>query len=160
MKETIKEIDFLDPPAMDFEDIFLKLEKTERADNERGFFPCDCFGIFLKGTETKVGGINFKIGETKDLIRYGGHIGYGIAEEHRGNGYASKACLALRKFIAVYYDEVIITCNPDNIPSVRSVEKLGATFIEIVEVPKGNPTLARNPNRIRSRYSWKINKPQ
>ena len=35
-------------------------------------------------------------------------------------------------------DELIITCSPDNIPSYKTLVKLGGELIELVEVPKNH----------------------
>jgi RimJ/RimL family protein N-acetyltransferase len=34
---------------------------------------------------------------------------------------------------------VWITCHPGNTPSIRTIEALGATYVETVDLPPGHP---------------------
>ena len=67
-----------------------------------------------------VGHIVYRYG-TKEQLKYSGHIGYTIDEEYRGHGYAY---MALRDLLSIIdKDEVIITCDLDNIASYKTIEK-------------------------------------
>jgi tagatose 1,6-diphosphate aldolase len=44
-----------------------------------------------------------------------------------------------------------ITCNPDNIASRRTCERIGARLVEVVDVPEGTP-LYRRGERQKCRY--------
>lgn len=68
-----------------------------------------------------VGRLVYRYG-SDELLKYSGHIGYHIEEEFRGNNYAYKAVLEL--FNLKHLDEVIITCDLDNIASQKTIEKL------------------------------------
>lgn len=101
------------------------------------------------------GHINFRVGETRHVLRCAGHVGYGVLPEHRGNSYALKACLALRPFIKTIYPKVILTADPDNHASIAIIRKLGALFIEEAQVPKSDPSY-HNGARKKLLFEWEI----
>lgn len=122
------------------------------ADPSREFVPSYYFSIMnLEGCE--VGHINFRVGDTPHVLICAGHIGYEIIETFRGNGYAGQACRALAPFISTAYDSVTITCDPDNMASMRTIEKLGATYTDTVPVPPHDPHYLRG-SRFKRRYKW------
>jgi RimJ/RimL family protein N-acetyltransferase len=86
---------------------------------------------------TIAGGIGLRIGNTPDIERYIGHIGYNVYSPVRGNHYAERAVrlllpLAARHGLATLW----ITCNPDNAASRRTCERLGCELVEIVDLPE------------------------
>ncbi len=101
----------------------------------------------------KVGYINFKVGDTNHVRQCVGHIGYEILPEYRGNSYSYFACNAIRPFIRVFYDRVILTSDPENIPSIKTIEKLGANFLNEIMVPEYDPSYKSGSKRKR-RYEW------
>ena len=118
--------------------IDLVLNKMVDADDERGFVPALLYNIVLHGTDEIVGCCDARIGYNENIY-YGGHLGYSVKEEHRGNGYAVEAVELLKQvFKANNIRHIYITNNPDNHPSIRVCEKVGAKFIKIVELPEYN----------------------
>ena len=105
---------------------------------------------------TWIGDIDVRIGNTRHLILYGGHIGYSVHESYQGHCYAAKACRII-KDVALEHGmtELWITCNPENIASRKTCEKLGAVFVNIVDVPAGTELFNRGDYR-KCRYLWKI----
>ena len=89
---------------------------------------------------TIVGHINFKVGNTNHVRQCVGHIGYEILPEHRGNSYSYFACNAIRAFVKVFYKKVILTCDPENTPSIKIIEKLNGKFLNEITVPKHDPS--------------------
>jgi len=72
-------------------------------------------------------------------VYYGGHIGYGIDEAHRGHHYAEEASRILFRLAKAHGMEYIyISCDPDNLPSRRTCERLGGKLLEIAELPENN----------------------
>jgi len=71
-------------------------------------------------------------------------IGWALAPEHQGQGYATEAGRAVLAygFEALGLHRIIATCQPQNIPSVRVAEKLGmrreAHFRECMLAPDGS----------------------
>ncbi len=118
-------------------EIALKLTKTFEGDPERGWVPAYYFDICdRKGR--KVGFCDLRVGYNEGLY-YGGNIGYTVLPEHRGHHYAGKACLLLFEQARKHgMKELIITCNPDNIPSRKTCEYVGGELVEIAELPEGN----------------------
>lgn len=117
--------------------------------------PAYLFDIVLHDG-TRIGQIDLRLGETESLILYGGQIGYGINKPNRGHGYAAQACLLIREVaIEVGFSQLWITCNPDNIGSIRTCEKIGAKFVEQVDVPFGSELWFRG-DREKIRYLWTL----
>jgi tagatose 1,6-diphosphate aldolase len=70
---------------------------------------------------------------------YGGHFAYGVEPAHRGHHYAERGVRLLLPFARRHgLKSIYITCNPDNWPSRRTCERLGATLVEIVPLPPDN----------------------
>lgn len=128
---------FLDTAFLKSDEIQLLLEKTVDGDEKRNWVPAYHFFICsLNGT--KMGTCDLRIGYNDNLY-YGGHIGYTVFPEYRGNHYAGKACLLLFQ-LAVKHDMkyLYITCNPDNYASRKTCEFAGGKLLEIAELPEGN----------------------
>ena len=91
--------------------------------------------LICKGSD-RIGDINLRIGYT-DGLYFGGQIGYSIDEEHRGNGYAARACrLLLTVAKAHSMKKLLITNNHTNVASRRVCEKLGARHVRIARLPE------------------------
>ncbi len=130
------------------------------------------FADFLKSVEDKKNGIGnngvkeifyFAIEDDKivghasirlnpevdgDTYKFSGHIMYGVVPSKRKLGYGNKICkMLIEKMVAMGYDEIIITCNDNNIGSKKIIINNGGEFIESVNY---------NGNTIIDRYS--INK--
>ena len=87
------------------------------------------------GKKQEIGQISFRNGESI-YIYYFGHIGYHIDPPWRGHGYACAACKLISSLFAYEAkSSLVITCDPDNIPSRKTCEKLGCTLERIVDVP-------------------------
>jgi predicted acetyltransferase len=124
------------------------------ADGRRGIVPYYHFRVLTAGG-TDVGRINLRVGDSYHVEIIVGHVGYEIAEAYRGHGYALQACRAMAPFVRTIYPSVIITSDPENVASVRTIEKLGAEFLEEVAVPPDDPQYARGSRRKR-RYRWSV----
>lgn len=90
------------------------------------------------------GGIGLRVGTTQAIELYYGHIGYHVYPPARGHHYAERACRLLLP-LARYHGlrKLWITCNPDNLASRRTCERLGATLVEIIPVPEGEALYVR-----------------
>ncbi|MDE0083729.1 MAG: GNAT family N-acetyltransferase [Gammaproteobacteria bacterium] len=132
--------------------VHLQLREILPGDPSRGLAATHHFEIMLDDG-TVVGHINLRIGSARHLIMTVGHIGYAVRPEHRGHSYSYLACLALAPFARQHYDRVILTVDPDNTPSIRIIEKLGAVFVEEVVVLEDDPAYANGARR-KKRYEW------
>lgn len=133
---------FFDTGFLQNDEIQLVLEKTSNGNKEKNWVPAYHFSIRdPKGT--KMGVCDLRIGYHENLY-YGGHIGYTVYPEYRGNHYAGQACLLLFQLARKHDMEYLyITCNPDNDASKKTCEYAGGKLLEIVELPKGNDMCAR-----------------
>lgn len=80
-----------------------------------------------------IGVLHFRNGLNAKLRRHGGHIGYGIRPSERGKGYAAwmpgmfPARLRVGKL-----GRVLNTCDDDNIPTCRTIERCGGRLRDTV----------------------------
>ena len=99
-----------------------------------------------------VGTLSLRIGDDADLLRYWGHIGYGVFPPARGNRYAERACRLVLPLARKHgLKDLWITCNPENIASRRTCERLGAELVETVDIPPAHPLFAKG-ERQKCRY--------
>lgn len=128
---------FFDTTFLKNDEIQLLLEKTVNGDEEKGWVPAYHFTICnLEGV--KMGSCDLRIGHN-DKLYYGGNIGYRVEEPYRGHHYAGKACLLLFELAKKHALEyLIITCDPDNVPSRKTCEYAGGELLKIVELPEDN----------------------
>ena len=90
-----------------------------------------------------VGRVSIRHRLTDALTHAGGHIGYVVVPEFRRRGYAT-AMLRLALVIArdrLGLDRVLISCDDDNVGSIRTIERNGGTLENVVVDPRsGAPT--------------------
>lgn len=108
----------------------------------RGWAPAEFYDM-MAGDEA-VGTIQLRLGDTDHMRLYGGHVGYRVEPEHRGHGYASQALTELRPIARRHgFQEICITCRPDNAASCRTLEKAGASYDGTIAVPPDSDLYAR-----------------
>ncbi len=84
------------------------------------------------------GSIKLNPESNKDNKIYG-HIMYGVVPSKRKLGYGTEICkLLIEKAKELGIKNIIITCNNDNIGSLKIIEKNGGNFIECVRDSEGN----------------------
>jgi len=104
------------------------------------------------------GTISLRVGHTRDLEMYLGHIGYGVYPPARGHHYAERSCrLLLGLAVSHGLDPLWITTDPANLASRRTCERLGAVLVEIVDVPRNHMLYARGQYR-KCRYRLDLNR--
>lgn len=129
------EFRFIEPGRLVDGELELVVAQTTPGDPPRGWVPAYVFEMRVGGH--KAGGLNLRVGNTRDLIMYGGHIGYGVDPDYRGHHYAERACRLLLPLAKAHgLNPLWITCSPDNAASRRTCERLGAELVEIVKLPK------------------------
>ncbi|MCL2647841.1 MAG: GNAT family N-acetyltransferase [Phycisphaerales bacterium] len=98
------------------------------------------------------GSISLRLGHSVNLDYYLGHIGYHVLPPARGHHYAQRACQLLLSLARAHGQKVLwLTCNPENLPSRRTIERIGATLVNIVTVPSDN-SLYSQGDRHKCRY--------
>ena len=66
------------------------------------------------------------------LLEEGGHIGYSVRPARRREGHASRAlALGLREAALRGVDRVLVTCDVDNHPSARTIERNGGVLDDV-----------------------------
>lgn len=113
------------------------------------------FDICLAHTETVVGYLDLRVGHSTYLY-YLGNIGYRIDEAYRGHRYALQACRLVLPFAKeLGMDYILITCDPDNVPSRKTLEHLGGELLEVATVPRTH-YLYRNHERVKCIYRYPL----
>ncbi|MEY2428127.1 MAG: hypothetical protein QOJ40_1012 [Verrucomicrobiota bacterium] len=141
------------PPAdLSFDQVRLRFVHIVPGDDARGMVPFYHFRI-LTADDQDAGHINFKVGDTDHIRLCVGHIGFEVTEAFRGHGLAYQACRAIAPFVRSIYGTAIITADPDNRASIRTIERLGASFVDEVSVPTHDPQYQRG-SRSKKRYHW------
>jgi predicted acetyltransferase len=84
-----------------------------------------------------VGRVSIRHQLNEFLLRVGGHIGYVVVPEFRRRGYATAMLgRAVRiAFHALGIHRVLVTCDDDNLGSIRTIEKNGGVLENIVTGP-------------------------
>jgi tagatose 1,6-diphosphate aldolase len=86
------------------------------------------------------GRITLRIGHTDDLRLYVGHIGYNVFPAARGQHLAERSARLLLPLARKHgMTELWITTNPDNAASRRTCERLGAEYVDTVDLPSFHP---------------------
>lgn len=144
---------FLDPGRLVDDDLELDLIETRAGNPRKGYVPAYVFHLIPKGQpHVWMGRISLRIGSTEHVERYAGHIGYTVDPGFRGRRYAARSCKLLFSLARAHHlNPLWITCNPENTPSRRTCEILGATLIEVVPIPTTDPLYAPD-TRWKCRY--------
>ena len=89
-----------------------------------------------QGSNLKVGKCDLRL-KNDGFMYYYGNVGYNIKETYRGHHYAYYACKILFKIAKEEFGmkELIITCNPDNDASYKTLKRLGGKLVEIAQIP-------------------------
>ena len=117
-------------------DLWLELRGRDPANVTRGWVPAYRFAMRLDGVDAPVGRLGLRIGSTPAIEQFAGHLGYEVTPAYRGHHLAERSCRLVLPLARRHgFRELWITCNPDNLPSRRTCERLGAEFVEIVDVP-------------------------
>ena len=116
-------------------DSVITLRLIEKNPGNSEIPPFYYYDIFTPGGEF-AGKISIRIGDNAHSY-YDGHIGYEIDPAHRGRHYALRACnLVLPVAKAHGMRRLYLTCGISNAASRRTIERLGAALLEIVDIPE------------------------
>jgi len=85
--------------------------------------------ILIDENQEIYGSINLRYFLNEDLLKYNGHIGYGIKPNKRKQGYGKlMLSLVLEKAREHRLTKVLITCNDENIASYKTIEACGGVL--------------------------------
>ena len=107
------------------------------------------------GRRRDAGRISIRMGES-EAVYYYGHIGYHINPAYQGHGWAGLACRLIEPMLVREgHTSVVITCDPDNIASRRTCEKLGCTLERTVPVARWLQD-KYDIRAVKCRYIWQL----
>lgn len=99
-----------------FRDFIDKLEEREQA------YEVLNTTLFLIADGKIIGSSNVRHYLNEFLMNYGGHVGYGVRPDMRGQGYASKILNESLKFLkSLNVEKALITCDEENIASKKVI---------------------------------------
>ena len=82
--------------------------------------------LWLVDGDVYLGRISIRHVLTDDLRRVGGHIGYDVRPSRRRQGHGTRMlALAIPHAAALGIDPALVTCDHDNVPSRRMIERFG-----------------------------------
>jgi predicted acetyltransferase len=113
----------------DFDACLRKVEAGRRSEGlPEGWVPGTEF--WLEHDETIVGCARLRLGLTADLEHEGGHLGYDVRPSMRRRGFGTVLLrLALLEARALGIERVRITCDDDNVGSVKVIERNGGVLV-------------------------------
>lgn len=119
-------------------------------DPNSGRVPAYLFWMLHRQAARIVGNITLRVGSTDEIRLYYGNVGYAVGAGFRGHHYAERATRLLYPLCRRHgLRELWITTDPDNRASIRTCERLGAEYLETVEVPSDCPLHALEQRRKR-----------
>ncbi len=129
----------------------LRLDVVYSEDDSPWLTPAYRFDILVRGS--RAGTISLRIGNDERMVRYAGHIGYGVNEEYRGHHLSERAVRLLLPLARAHgLDQVWIGCNPENAASCRTLERLGADYVETIAIPPDYERYYSRGEREKQRY--------
>jgi predicted acetyltransferase len=124
-------------PSQD--DFKLVLAECQPAESNAWRVPAYLFHL-RSCSDQYMGAIRLRVGWNEDIIKYAGQVGYNVEPAFRGRRYAERACRLLLPLARRHgLDQLWITCQPDNLASRRTLERLGAEYAGMLDVPCGYP---------------------
>jgi tagatose 1,6-diphosphate aldolase len=147
-------MNLLETPVLVDGELELHLVEHSPADPARNWVPAYRFEMRVAGQ--RVGTISLRVGDTAYIRRYAGHIGYGVDPEHRGHHYAARATRMLFPLARKHGMTTLwITCNPENVASRRTCERVGGELVDIVDLPVDSD-MYREGERQKCRYRVRL----
>ena len=130
---------FLDVTLPSDGDLHLALAERQPAETNAWKVPAYTFRM-QDALGEYMGRIRLRVGWNEDVIRYAGHVGYAVEPAFRGHHYAERACRLIVPLARRHGMEALwITCQPDNLGSRRTLERLGARCVGVLDVPPAYP---------------------
>ena len=124
--------------GMSFRRYLEVLAEQERGENLAANHVPSTF-LFAFAGASIVGRVAIRHALNPFLERFGGHIGYVVVPEYRRQGYATailgQALRIAREKLGL--TRILVTCDDDNVGSIRTIEKNGGVLENIVTGPEG-----------------------
>lgn len=143
---------FLDPGTLADGELELALVRRSQPDPSTDRVAAYEFEMRVAGSKGAVGRVSFRAQPHRMMELYRGQIGYEVNASHRGRHFAERSVRLLLPFIRRHgFSEMWITCDPDNLASRRTCERIGGKLVEIVAVPETEEMFARG-HRTKCRF--------
>jgi predicted acetyltransferase len=130
-------------PTKNFQAYLTYLGKKERGEDlPEGFVPETKLFAFV-GADL-VGNLSLRHTLNDFLLKIGGHIGYGVMPSFRRMGYAKamlQQSLPYAKNLGLA--RVLLTCDDNNLGSIKTIEACGGVIENKVMVEEGKPLKRR-----------------
>ena len=122
---------FMNPDEKDVIQIFM--DNRDESKLPPHYVPS--YDYFIVDDDKFIGAVHIRIRLTDNLLRYGGHIGYGINPKYWKMGYGKEMLkLVLEQYKDLIEDDrILITCDDDNIGSYKIIEANGGILENKVE---------------------------
>lgn len=106
-----------------------------------GWVPADTFFAIRKRDSRIIGMIDIRHNlDNEFLSSYGGHIGYAVRPGERRKGYAAQMLrLALDHARKLSLSKVMLSCDADNLASIKTIEKCDGILTETKAYTDGRP---------------------
>ncbi len=123
----------------DYDGWLKKLEEDRTRTTIGDEVPAETFFLIRENDNKLLGIINIRLALNDRLLQSGGHIGYGIRPTERKKGYASYQLYCALEFCKeMGLENVLITCNKDNIGSAKTIQNsCGVLENEIIDPTNG-----------------------
>ena len=103
--------------------------------------PGKTFLLIRKNDNKIVGTINIRWNLSEKMLKFGGHIGYGIRPTERRKGYNKiQLYLVLLEAQKINLDKVMLDCSVDNLGSDKTIKALGG-ILEKCELDESDNTM-------------------
>ena len=103
--------------------------------------PGKTFLLIRKDDNKIVGTINIRWNLSEKMLKFGGHIGYGIRPTERRKGYNKiQLYLVLLEAQKLNLDKVMLDCSVDNLGSDKTIKALGG-IVERCELDEADNTM-------------------
>ena len=103
--------------------------------------PGKTFLLIRKNDNKIVGTINIRWNLSEKMLKFGGHIGYGIRPTERRKGYNKiQLYLVLLEAQKLNLDKVMLDCSVDNLGSDKTIKELGG-ILERCELDESDNTM-------------------
>ena len=141
-KHGVDTYDFMDVTKYD---IFERFENFKNGKNLPSGYVKSTYLWFVHD-EKFIGEASIRHSLTDSLLRFGGHIGYGVRYSEWNKGYGTIMLSETLRYARknLFLDRILITCNDTNIGSARIIEKNGGVLQDkIINVIDGSERLTR-----------------
>jgi predicted acetyltransferase len=94
--------------------------------------------LFAFAASRIVGRVSIRHELNEFLLLVGGHIGYAVLPEFRRQGYATVMLRLSLQFAreTLGIERVLVTCDDDNVGSIRTIEKNGGVLENVISGPE------------------------